>query len=127
MISLNFSDAIKFAWKAVGEKGDDYVYVNEDIPGSRNCLYVHGRFDRNWRPGCLVGNILHRAGVSLNYMESRGGSASDLLKDLERDEIIGVDSGAKSFLVIVQSLQDERIPWKVAIAAASNAAYSIRE
>ena len=52
--------------QVVAEFGHDYVYQPPG-PGDFACLYVHGKL---WyrKPGCLVGQVLHRMGVPLREL-----------------------------------------------------------
>jgi hypothetical protein len=101
--------------EAVAEKGDDYVYTNPDgesaTGAAASCYYVHGD-----KPGCLVGNALHRLGVPLSALEAhemRG--AYSVAK-----ELIDVTDSSSTFTMLaeVQDSQDNGAMWGDALAYA---------
>ena len=100
----------------VDEKGGDYVYEG-------------GRMSRTYaaydEPSCIVGNALHRLGVSistLTEMDRRtiDGAAISSRKVLEVLEGRGfiLDNGAVMLLATAQVLQDAEIPWGDAVREA---------
>ena len=58
-LPLSYDDTLGLLREVIAEKGEDYVYDSPIEPRSR-CLYVH-----DGQPGCIVGHVLHRAGVSV--------------------------------------------------------------
>src|SRR5258706_4222128 len=122
MIELDFDMAHTLARRAVQEKGRDYVYSSST--GGLSCYYVHVK-GMAPVPGCIVGHILHSAGVSLKCLGDNEGSVSNLLCALKSEGVLQVDGQAKRFLVIVQSLQDNKIPWGPALDAATCAHHAL--
>lgn len=67
-----FIDAIR---AVVAEFGPNYVYM-VGLGGS--CEYVRDR-----QPSCLIGRVLHRMGVDLEFLYYReGNGASDVMRDV---------------------------------------------
>lgn len=130
MIDIDIDRAKALVNELIAERGADYVYEKE---GS-SCKYVHGvKYDEaEWGdgqesfseavPGCLVGAVLHRAGVPLDQMGtySRNEEGSyDLIEHLTADELVNVSREANNFLSNVQSSQDAGAPWGVAAEMAA--------
>lgn len=109
--------------KAVVAERPDYVYeapahqVHMDPEGLINstCFYVHADEDgSNERPGCLVGEVLHRLGVPLAELaEHEGNGASQVAR------VFGVDDrDALTVLDEAQCHQDQGVAWGRALEAA---------
>lgn len=116
MTFITFDMALEALNAVVGEKGDDYVYEG-------------GRMSRTYAvydaPSCIVGNALHRLGVSistLTEMDRRtiDGAAISSRKVLEVLEGSGfiLDNDAVMLLATAQVLQDAEIPWGDAVRMA---------
>lgn len=107
MIELTLERTKQLLTEAVAEKGEGFVYVNRagrqaTEYGSITCHYVHGD-----EPGCIVGHILHKAGVSLADLsdyESQG--AEDPVENLTDPE-----PGVTKLLNWAQDFQDRGVPW----------------
>lgn len=96
----------------VAEKGPDFKYVNpadseNADPGTFSCLYVHGD-----EPGCIVGVVLHRAGVPLTSLANHENETPFRLPHqwFENHDV-------KSYLYRVQTQQDCGKTWAEAVAA----------
>lgn len=116
MAVITFDMALEALNAAVDEKGSDYVYEG----GRTSRTYV--AYDE---PSCIVGNALHRLGVSistLTEMDRRtiDGAAISSRKVLEVLEGSGfiLDNGAVMLLATAQVLQDAEIPWGDAVRMA---------
>lgn len=113
---------------AIAAKGDDFVYEREESHGP--CLYVHGVTDHydaendrivdnldNAVTGCLVGDVLHRMGVTLERLNQNNlEGASELLEALEADGTIKwstQEAKRKSihYLTVLQRFQDLGHTW----------------
>lgn len=116
MTFITFDMALEALNAVVDEKGDDYVYEG-------------GRMSRTYAvydvPSCIVGNTLHRLGVSistLTEMDRRtiDGAAISSRKVLEVLEGSGfiLDNDAVMLLATAQVLQDAEIPWGDAVRMA---------
>lgn len=116
MTFITFDMALEALNAVVDEKGDDYVYEG-------------GRMSRTYAvydvPSCIVGNALHRLGVSistLTEMDRRtiDGAAISSRKVLEVLEGSGfiLDNDAVMLLATAQVLQDAEIPWGDAVRMA---------
>lgn len=116
MIEITLDDALRLLTEAVEEKGEDYVYSNNsgeraDTEYSIDCQYVHVQ-KGEFVPGCGVGNALHRAGVSLDWLsdhESYG--ARNVLGMLRDDGILTANRTVEEFLSAFQSRQDRGDTW----------------
>ena len=127
MIQLTLPNILAFADEAVAEKGSDYVYVNHngEVAGKDSwvdCSNWHFDDELQKRvPGCIVGNILNRAGVSLDDMPQDDGS-HDLLSRLLNCDVIEIDDErereVRTFLGRAQELQDNGTPWGEAVEKA---------
>jgi hypothetical protein len=132
MIELTLQRVKDLAKQVVGEKSDDFVYVDRggikaDRYGSANCSYVHVHKDfddlTGAVPGCLVGQILHRAGVTIEQLSLgdsylNGGcshSADELLEDLKRADRISYQGSVATFLRDLQDAQDKGKTWHAAL------------
>lgn len=116
MAVITFDMALEALNAAVDEKGSDYVYEG----GRTSRTYV--AYDE---PSCIVGNALHRLGVSistLTEMDRRtiDGAAISSRKVLEVLEGSGfiIDNDAVMLLATAQVLQDAEIPWGDAVRMA---------
>lgn len=114
MIELTLARTKELLAEAVAEKGEDFVYVDEfgqqaDESGYVRCHYVHGD-----QPGCIVGNVLHRAGVPLDELGAyEAQNAGDLFQGL-----FVAEGEAVRLLNAVQSRQDLGVPWGEALRLA---------
>ena len=116
MAVITFYMALEALNAAVDEKGSDYVYEG----GRMSRTYV--AYDE---PSCIVGNALHRLGVSistLTEMDRRtiDGAAISSRKVLEVLEGSGfiLDNDAVMLLATAQVMQDAEIPWGDAVREA---------
>lgn len=116
MAVITFDMVLEALNAAVDEKGSDYVYEG----GRMSRTYV--AYDE---PSCIVGNALHRLGVSistLTEMDRRtiDGAAISSRKVLDVLEGSGfiLDNDAVMLLATAQVLQDAEIPWGDAVRMA---------
>lgn len=116
MTPITFDMALEALNAAVDEKGDDYVYEGEGT----FCAYV-----ANGEPSCIVGNALHRLGVSIPTLAEMdycaiGGAVITSPKVLEVLEYRGftLDYDAVMLLSAAQTLQDDQVPWGDAVRVA---------
>lgn len=116
MIQFDLANVREWAKQAVTEKGDDYVYVNhlgEASPGV-DCYNVHV-IDGTRVPGCIVGNIIHRAGVNI-YSIPMEGDAFSIISILDRTHLVIPGDGIEArrigwYLSIMQRAQDMGETW----------------
>lgn len=137
MIEITKELALKLLAEAVAEKGETYVYSN---PTSQDCMYVHGYAPvldetgdetgereqvEDLTPGCLVGDVLHRAGVPLRLFErldiNYDTPADHALSDLRLHGVLEYTPEASSVLLAAQSAQDTKRSWGAALKAAYKA------
>jgi hypothetical protein len=120
-ITLDF--AIKAALDAAALMPEGYVYTNPDgevavglslIGGGISCSYFD---DKDGSPSCLVGYILHAAGITAQHIPAghSGSGSHTLVEELEECEGLMVDTDASSFMRTIQNLQDSGVPWDDAI------------
>lgn len=116
MIRLSYDDVIVLASEVLEEKGANYIYGGSEL-SSGKCRYV-----RNGEPDCLVGNILHRAGVSVERLAEAdfgmGLDASDLCRRLHAEGVLEIEDRGTRFLNYAQALQDNGVPWGDAVERA---------
>lgn len=95
---------------------ESYVYRSEDH-GDR-CVYEY-----DGKPSCVVGQVLYRAGVSidvlaelddLDYSSFMDDDPVDVLKEAG----LTMTKPARNLLVMVQTRQDQGISWGSALAVA---------
>jgi hypothetical protein len=108
---LTYSRAVELLREVVAEAGEDFVYESPIEPKSR-CLYVH-----DGQPGCIVGHVFHRAGVSV---EDLAGVEDWTPLDYEevRQFCDWADEPARKLLAAVQVQQDDCTPWGEALRRA---------
>lgn len=116
MIELTLDRTKELLAAAVAEKGADYVYTTPDGQQSSpedltTCLYVHGD-----QPGCIVGHVLHKAGVSLPLLSrSESDDAEGALGGLKADGIVAYEGRVSDLLKSVQAKQDHGVAWGTAV------------
>ena len=120
------AEAIQALRDVVAEKGADFRYSNPEWTKSdlenntTRCLNFHGK-----EPGCIVGHVLHRLGVTSERASVLGvqGSASayDACVQLNVEDFEWTfTSGAWCVLTEAQAHQDNRHPWGEALAKAEH-------
>ena len=130
-ISLDIERTRELLAQALADRGPDYVYRSLEGTG---CLYWHDPRDPDHRPdqysnpdtyddrgaqgqpGCLVGYVLHAAGVpgtELARREQR--DALTLLKELTEAGVVTADQDTRTLLLCAQTQQDEGAEWGQAI------------
>jgi hypothetical protein len=92
------------------EENEGFIYERPVPEGE--CRYVHFDLDDdgnriNERPGCLVGQILSRAGVPLSELELSEGRSAGVLPFF--------DAGAKNIMDLAQAVQDGGDTWGQAL------------
>lgn len=130
MIELKYDQVNMLANEAIKVKGEDYVYIDPsgNQAGPHNmggCWYVHGANDLT--PGCIVGHIIHAAGVSLEDLREREMGASTLLESLENAAILKADKASRIYLIMVQRAQDLGTPWGAADMVARSAVSAMND
>lgn len=122
-IVIDYDTAKRIAAELVAERGRDYIYV--DPNGVRARKRDFGEFDTpyvscvNWdnsknEPSCIVGHILHRAGVPERIIKDRRAGISDDFDEYYKDDVV------ETFLSRIQSHQDCGMPWGEALDEASH-------
>jgi hypothetical protein len=132
MIELTQENVLDALEKAVEEKGEDFIYVNNEGHSSRNkfgeaaaimCHYVHYD-DGTPIAGCIAGNVLNRLGVSLDILsEKETQPIRIVLSELMDEEVVTLafDSKVSLLLSTAQCAQDGGQTWGDALKEAKNA------
>ncbi|WP_138958954.1 hypothetical protein [Streptomyces sp. YIM 121038] len=100
------------ALRSVVKESPDRIYAKpEHMPGGEtySCFYVHSTEDGDpSEPGCLVGAVLHRLGISLEDIAryEGEGAAVPLLQFFD-----DISISATNTFVSVQGLQDDGVSW----------------
>lgn len=115
-IHLTYDKVRQLTDEAVAARGADYRYKK---PPTRDiCLYVHRDADGNKTPGCLVGDVLVRAGVPIDVLDDDSlGPVGSLLYTLP-DGMVEIDEDAHDFLSDAQFKQDFGETWGDAVTYA---------
>lgn len=133
--TMDHHKAIELLREVVAEVGADHVYnapIVRDSGAFGMCRYVH--HDGNYTdsiegdatPGCIVGQALHRYGVSLEFLNQVEGLGADQIaikEHLNRKHIPAhidppITEKAGQVLRAAQWEQDNGLPWGVALAKA---------
>lgn len=113
MQELTYDRALELAREVVADFGEDYLYPEDhkrvqwvdepESPGNPlSCVYVH-----NGAPSCIVGQILHRHGVSVDDLAAEEFDSADPVSyRLARATV-----EARDFLNEVQNRQDNGKTW----------------
>jgi hypothetical protein len=112
---LTYDRALALLREVIAEKGEDYVYpkLEPEAAGDRGavmeCFYV-----RDDAPSCIVGHVLHRAGVSLDDLRAVEGWTPG---DVEQAPpfTLWADEMALELLYEVQNEQDAGRSWGEAL------------
>ena len=113
---LTTEDVIRFAREAVEEMGADHISPayrtgDDEIPTDEIdplrhphslCRYV----TPDGKPGCIVGHVLHKAGVTLDALSEQEGNGAYSVASGVEIEVTGVETLSK-----FQRLQDGGVPW----------------
>jgi len=110
-IELTPERALELMREVVAEYGEDHEYDPLQLPnGATACVYVH-----EGAPSCLVGHVLHRAGIPLDVMgahENMGPAHPNFLR------ATGITEQVALPLAAAQDVEDEGMTWGQALAAA---------
>lgn len=115
MEALTLDRAKELAEEVVTEFGKGYIYPEshkKHFPGNQvaSCMYVHDE-----KPSCLVGQILHRHGVSLEILKTYENiGAYRVTGEVTSTE----DPDVLGFLSALQSRQDDGNSWGSALEGA---------
>jgi len=125
-IKLQYDALLASAQALVETVGPDYVYVTPDGEPAddgynQQCLYVHNNGEASV-PGCLVGTLLHSAGVPLGVMKDfEGEDAHQLITGLKEYGILAdIPGKADEFLQFAQARQDVGTTWANAVSQAAD-------
>jgi hypothetical protein len=107
-LTLRLDEVVYDLLDIIEEKGGDYTYT-QFCAGI--CQYFHDE-----EPGCIVGHLLAKHGITQAFLESKDGpnvfelNASDVTELVDRD-VLGVDNKTRAFLFNLQSKQDKGVTW----------------
>jgi len=113
-IALSVESVAEALREAVEEKGADYVYTNEagEVANLENAVEIQCQYVHTDKPGCIVGNVLHRLGVPLYVLsdyETR--PARSVVESLSGRGILEFERKALDMLRYAQSYQDNGNSW----------------
>src|SRR5262245_61148054 len=119
MINITRDVAVAGLQRAAASVDSSFAY-NSGLRGGK-CDYV-----RDGKPSCIVGHVLAELGVPLDRLRradqafmGAGLGSSELLDELENDEIVNVvDPEVRSVLSEAQYLQDYGTPWHESVRRA---------
>lgn len=116
MIDLTFARTVELLREAIEERGENYVYKSPTQGSS--CLYVHHNGQGGSTAGCIVGWVLHKAGVPLEALtRCENHPAVAVLEALESEgEGLRYEREAGVLLRRVQQWQDAGEPWGTAFS-----------
>jgi len=103
--------ALSVMSKVVDEAGRDHVYVKPDV--LTGCRYVHG-IGSSQQPGCLIGHVLHRLGLSLADLHATDEGGPDGGEDAAITDYgsrLGLHPVTVDVLAEAQGVQDDGTPW----------------
>lgn len=135
-IHIDKARALELLEQAVAERGPEYRYPLNDT-----CQYVYAEHEYvdapagavGWKttyagPACIVGVVMHKAGVPLANLDVEG-DVTDLAHRLRVNKVAVIDNDALEILSAAQLVQDEREEsdgerntWGSALEAAKEAA-----
>lgn len=122
---LTLEQAQRYAEEVVAERGEDFVYNPKD--GTyRMCAYVSQEDERYPQysnqaigsavTGCLVGEILKRAGLLTDYIAGCSTSIGSLITDTNK--VVVENEETRQFLSTLQIEQDLGASWGIALKTA---------
>lgn len=115
MIELTLEETKRLLNEAVEERGAEYVYPNATKDGDSTCRYVHYQPDGD-TPGCIVGWVLHKAGIPLPELsKSEGENAVAAVRRLGINGLLRTDPEVSTLLRKVQGWQDHAASWGKAV------------
>lgn len=124
MIELNRDMVVELAKEIVSER-PEFAYQKKARTsgagiGMFSCLYVHDVGTEDEAPGCLVGQILHKAGISLDTPKKaddneEGSSFANLMIYNFFDGIMTITEEGSLFLSELQGMQDTGYTWGVSL------------
>lgn len=115
MEQVNARRALELLIDVVEQYGEGTVYekfVKDSLPMNGSACY----YERDGAPSCLVGHVLHRAGVSVEMLANIDiyGTPAGRLATV----VPGLNWEAAGVLGRAQRAQDQGQPWGVALEAA---------
>lgn len=135
-VELSYERAMALVNQAIEERGEDYVNPKY-LPGTSNstgwvdseswvqaeestnegaCKYVI-----NGTPSCIVGYVLHHAGIPVETMEEfdqLSSLAGAVMSRLEYRGLLKLEGSAYALLSQLQAFQDDGKPWGLALERA---------
>lgn len=119
-VDLGVDRAIELAKEAVAVRGADYIYTIGGVvsKGGVACKYVTNENGED-ECSCIVGCILHKAGVPLAALTLHEGNG---IGESVWGDVVTLTPAAKYFLQEIQGLQDDGCPWGAAVLVGENRA-----
>ncbi len=107
--------ALELLREIVAEYGEDWVYASRD--DGTTCTYT-----RQGQPSCLIGHVLHRAGVPIEHLATLDRGDTPSIGTTTVDWGIEITPDARRVLGVAQHAQDDGSSWGTALAMAEEAA-----
>jgi hypothetical protein len=114
---LDLETVIRLADEAIAEKGEDFIYVDEDgrTPGLNfpavNCQYIHDK-EGDKTPGCIAGHIMVAFGIDPDdIIPHENDDSNNLLWQLDQRGLIDYTREADEYLYLLQCRQDNGKTW----------------
>lgn len=124
-IKLSLEEARSLAHQVVEEAGEDFVYhdryevewtgegeLQDDVHGSK-C-----RYEFQGQACCLVGRVLHRAGVTIEELKAMDRDPLTGFDYVKLPDRLDLDPDARNFLNEVQVGQDNGLTWGKSLQSA---------
>lgn len=126
-IDLTPEVAISLMEKAVEKRGANYVYQQvkkKDAYGWENeaCVYEH-----KGAPSCLVGEVLHEAGVTLSALKRFDKTDTGGITSLVDDGVLSIPKVTAQVLGVAQEAQDGGETWGGALRRAKVSAAALTD
>lgn len=115
-ITLSDEQVMNALRDVVAENPDKVYKAPESMRGYwGTCFYVHHNEDGSKEPGCIVGTVLHRLGVSLDALQGQEGLQA--MSATHGLGVKGLTDEARYTLRRVQRRQDRGDSWGAAYTA----------
>lgn len=109
MEALTYKEAVELLDRAVAERGEDYVYPDEERTWVEDCRYF---FDGH--PSCIIGHVLAYKGIGAEQARDCEGTDAGVVIS----KFFEPETDVKLLFLRAQGMQDRRYPWGHAVFSA---------
>lgn len=109
-LPLSYDDTLVLLREVIAEKGEGYIYRRRTEHHVGNGVFVSCFYVEYDQPSCIVGHVLHRAGVPIDDIRRVEGQTPLDVEVQDRFDA-WADGGARWLLNEVQANQDEQHSW----------------